>query len=112
MKKIPIPPRDPCSNPNARFVELLEGGLLKLWNGRKGKYSSGDTRFICNTFHTEEGAYKLEKLILVRLDYTVFEDWLRKHGRFTVKQTQEARRAWMLDMIQEFSPRNYIEAGG
>lgn len=112
MKKIPLPPRDPCSNPSPRFVELLEGGLLKLWNGRKGKYSSGTTNFICNTFHTEEGAYKLERLISVRLDYTTFDEWLRNRGRFTVKQVQEARRAWMLDMIQEFGPRNYIKAGG
>jgi hypothetical protein len=104
MKIVPIPPRDPKSKHNPQFVKLLKGGLDKLWNGRKGKNSTGWTHFICNTFYRDDGYGPLQRLIESRLDHRgTFQDWAKKHGRFTAKQIQEGRRAWILDLIEEFS---------
>ena len=104
MKIVPIPARDPNSKPNPQFVRILQAGLGKLWNGRKGKNSVGFNQFICNTICTIHGAVALQRLIAARLgDDQTFRSWAAQSGQFTTKQIQEGRRAWMLDLIAEFS---------
>lgn len=105
MKIVPIPARDPNSKPNPRFVKSLKIGVDRLWNGRKGKNSDGSYAFICNSLGgLATTRQQLRKLIEKRMGgYATFGGWAEQYGKFTEKQIQKGRKAWMLDLIEEFS---------
>lgn len=110
MNVVPLPPRDANSTPNATFVRDLRSGLHLLADGIRNGPGCGWITYICNTLSDYE--YHLKDIIQARLDTigpkdngrrNTFDDWADKHGNFTYVEVQAARKAWMLDMIAEFS---------
>lgn len=101
------PPRDPDSLPNAEFVEDLQNGLTLLWDGTGERPSPMNGRceeYICHTLHSN----LLRQIIDHRLrgGYYTYRTWcearLIRHEMPSV-EIQAGRKAWMLDLIEEFS---------
>jgi hypothetical protein len=101
---LPIPPRDPKSKPNPEFVQDLKAGLPKLWMARS-KYEGTKQKFICFTLKN----WLLRKEIGDRLEcgYAItYSTWVKNELNVDVisdRKLQAARKAWMLDLIEEFS---------
>jgi hypothetical protein len=103
---LPIPPRDPNSKPNAEFVKDLKAGLRQLWNGRSSNRGLKE-EFICFTLNNSD----LRRIIESRLlhygacTYT-YGNWVRyiiNVEEIATRKLQAGRKAWMLDLIEEFS---------
>lgn len=109
---IKLPARDPASQPNAVFVQMLNGALPFLWDGTGGLSSAegrGLEQYICLAI--SKGApngmprgvwVELCQLVDDRLDGSTFGVWAEMQGKFTPAQVQAGRKAWILDLINEF----------
>ena len=101
---LPIPPRDPNSKPNPEFVKDLKAGLRQLWMARS-KYEGNRPKFICFTLKD----YSLRRIIESRLEYgggITYSTWVKNELNVDVisdRKLQAGRKAWMLDLIEEFS---------
>lgn len=109
MRIPPIPPRPEIPvGPNPDFAQKLSAGLDLLWDGTPGVYDK--ERFICHTLRGL-GCWKLQQLIEDRLGRTrlsripkTYGGWIEElDSEYTDQEIQAGRKAWMLDMIQEFS---------
>lgn len=111
MNALPIPARDPNSTPNPLFVKVLKTGLRKLWMARYRSRGCGKKHeFICNAVNNIE----LQKVIGKRLGLAsesgfmrrTYGGWIRNMlntGYIPLRELQAGRKAWMLDLIEEFS---------
>lgn len=103
MKAIPFPARGENSVPNPKFVKALQNGLTRLWDGVSSAYPlQGQNEYICNALRYVSD--DLTKLISIRLDYVTYAYWLKENSHYcTEAEVQAGRKAWMLDLIEEFS---------
>lgn len=105
-----FPKRDPNLEPNAEFVKELKNGLLFLWDGcgdiRPCGEKGGLQEYICYTIDSAV----LKGIIQERLICGTYRNWrernekqLYSNGLISYKVIQAGRKAWMLDLIEEFS---------
>lgn len=115
---ITLPPRDPASGPNPLFVQLLNAALPFLWDGVGDRYGVFDAerarwqeKYLCLAIL--EGKpddvpnwirVDLTDLIDQRLGGSTFEGWACKQGvdELDTVRIQAGRKAWVLDLIEEF----------
>lgn len=104
--KIPIPNRCyPITD--LAWASLLEEGLGRLLILESNQFlmQKGKEFNICGCLGKSREAEQLKFEIGLRLEaYSFFSSWLRfgKRVRIGDYGVQQARRAWMLDMIEEF----------
>lgn len=104
---MPIPARDPNSTSNPEFVKALQDGLPKLWDGTGVVWDGYSEEYICSTIDN----LKLQRLIESRLykkgaeAAITYRGWAKRFSNkeFTSEELQAGRKAWMLDLIEEFS---------
>lgn len=112
MNPIKLPARSCKPKPNPDFVLLLENALPLLWSG-VGKRNWGiaaSERYICLAIC--EGAPEdmcritrgeLIDLIEARIEDGTFDTWAHSQEVYDTPSIQAGRRAFVLDLIEEFT---------
>lgn len=93
-------------------MHLLSNALFHLWDGRceRDIYGNIHEKFICLAIIEgapddvdKEDVRALTGLIEDRLDDATFDYWAEAHGVTDLPSIQAGRRAWVRDLIEEFS---------
>lgn len=117
MSALPLPPRDPNSQPDPEFVQALIRALPFLWNGEGERFDDrgcDQEEYIClaisaapdNTPASDVRRWQaVVEDRLVSLKCCTFYSWAREHGVYDSPSIQAGRRAWMLDLAVEFGPK-------
>lgn len=113
MSALPLPPRDPNSQPDPEFVQALIRALPFLWNGEGERLDHKDAEeFICLAVSAaapedtpasdvRHWQGRIEGR-LEALNCCTFYSWARDHGVYDSPSIQAGRRAWMFDLAAEF----------
>lgn len=118
MSTMPLPPRDPNSQPDPEFVQALNRALPFLWDGEGERFDvrgRDQEEFICLAVSaaapedTPASDVRHWQAVvegrLQALGCCTFYSWARDHGVYDSPSIQAGRRAWMLDLVDEFSHR-------
>lgn len=115
MSALPLPPRDPNSQPDPEFVQALNRALPFLWDGEGERFDvrgRDQEEFICLAVSAAapedtpaSDVRRWQDRIewrLEALNCCTFSSWARNLGVYDSPSIQAGRRAWMFDLAAEF----------